>query len=199
MYKKFNKKINTEVITIAPGEIFVSKSSEVISTVLGSCISVCLFDEVHTIGGMNHFMLPFDRINDFDISGNSIKTSINNKHFRYGIYAMEELVSEMQKKGARRENFKAKIFGGGNVIHGRNTKISVGYKNIEFANFFLNMEGIPILSSSTGDDFGREVIFFSGTNRVLQKKIHTQFLKTKEESYINSLKAKKSKTDITLF
>lgn len=199
MYKKFNKKINSEVITIAPGEIYVSKLGEVVSTVLGSCISVCLYDKINRVGGMNHFMLPFDKSNDVDFTGSSVSSNLGNKLFRYGIFAMEQLIAEMQKKGGYRSNFEAKVFGGGNVIHTGNKNFNVGHKNIEFANFFLKMEGIPILISSTGDNYGREVIFYTDTNKVLQKKIATRSVKEMEESYVKSVKVTKDKSDITLF
>lgn len=199
MYKKYNKKIKSEVITIAPGEIYVSNIGEVLSTILGSCISVCLFDESSNVGGMNHFMLPFDKSSDVNLSSGGFTANIGNKLFRYGIFAMEQLVAEMQKKGGARRNLKAKIFGGGNVIHTDNKNFNVGYKNIEFANFFLKMEGIPIISSSTGDNFGREVIFYTDTNRVLQKKIASKNVRQMEESYVHDIQNKDKTSDITLF
>jgi chemotaxis protein CheD len=35
---------------------------------------------------------------------------------RYGTYAMEILINDLLKAGARRENLEAKVFGGGAVL-----------------------------------------------------------------------------------
>jgi chemotaxis receptor (MCP) glutamine deamidase CheD len=75
-----------------------------IVTVLGSCVSACIRDRVSGMGGMNHFMLPDGGGDD----GSPVSASA-----RYGTYAMEVLINEVLKAGARRENLEAKVFGGG--------------------------------------------------------------------------------------
>ena len=102
---------------VLPGEYFVSGQEMAIVTVLGSCIAACLWDRFMRVGGMNHFMLPEGDSND--VSG------------RYGSYAMELLINEMLKLGARRESMQAKIFGGGQVM-ANFTTMNVGERNTEF-------------------------------------------------------------------
>ncbi len=97
-------------------------------TVLGSCIAACLWDSRSRVGGMNHFMLPDGDM--ADASG------------RYGSYAMEVLINEMLKLGARRETMQAKIFGGAQVMHNFTT-MNVGERNTNFVLNYLHTERIP--------------------------------------------------------
>ena len=107
-------------VKVLPGEYFVGDENMIIMTVLGSCIAACLWDSRAHVGGMNHFMLPDGDV--ADASG------------RYGSYAMELLINEMLKLGARRETMQAKIFGGAQVMHNFTT-MNVGERN---TNFVLN-------------------------------------------------------------
>lgn len=199
MYRKFDSKLKCSVLTIFAGECFVSNRSDVISTVLGSCVSVCLIDEKKRVGGMNHFMLPEDkrvgRLNN-GVLGDDV---MDDDGMRYGITAMEVLIAEMQKNGASRRNLRAKIFGGGNVIsHSRHTE-SVGTKNIGFARAFLKSEGIPIEKESVGDLYGRKIFFLTGENRVFMKKVAIENALTEEQRYMQKLKELKNLADVTLF
>jgi len=99
----FDHHFQYNAVKVLPGEYYVSNENLVIMTVLGSCIAACLWDSRMRVGGMNHFMLPDG--DSIDVSG------------RYGSYAMELLINEMLKLGARRETMQAKIFGGAQVMH----------------------------------------------------------------------------------
>ena len=98
-------------VIINPGEHYASNIPVTISTLLGSCIAVCLFDPVNHVMGMNHFLLSCHR--PFG-NGPIFSTDAG----RYGINAMELLINEMYKLGARRSCLKAKAFGGGNLFKG---------------------------------------------------------------------------------
>ena len=111
-----------DAVKVLPGEYFVSGDELVIMTVLGSCIAACIWDGKARIGGMNHFMLPDG--DGADGSG------------RYGSYAMELLINEMLKLGARRETMQAKVFGGGQVMAGFTT-MNVGERNTKFVLDYL--------------------------------------------------------------
>lgn len=141
------------VVHITAGEIYVGKKHEIISTVVGSCIAVCLFDKKNKIGGVNHFMLPY---NDQKIKGLPL---------RYGDSAMKALITEMKKKGAETGFLTAKIFGGGNVIPW-NDSPSIGDQNILFIRAYLEQLGIPLLKESVGSNFGRKIYFFTENNKV---------------------------------
>ena len=139
-----------------PGEYFVSGENIVIMTVLGSCIAACLWDSRARVGGMNHFMLP--ESDATDVSG------------RYGSYAMELLINEMLKLGARRETMQAKIFGGGQVM-ANFTTMNVGERNTSFVVNYLQTERIPIVSEDVLDIYPRKVVFFPATGKAMVKRL----------------------------
>lgn len=141
---------------VLPGEYFVSREDMAIVTVLGSCIAACLWDRVMRIGGMNHFMLPEG--DSADVSG------------RYGSYAMELLINEMLKLGARRESLQAKIFGGGQVMHNF-ASMNVGERNTVFVTDYLQTERIPIVSRDVLDIYPRKVVFFPVTGKAMVKRL----------------------------
>ncbi len=163
MYKTFNHKYGSDVITIYAGEYYVSNKKEIISTVVGSCIAVCLFDKIKDIGGMNHFMLPYSS------KENHISATASN---RYGVTSIKNLLKGMEKLGASRENIQAKIFGGGSVLTtGNNNSKTVGDLNIEFARKYLRENNIKILNEDVGDFIGRNITYLSSTTKVFVKKI----------------------------
>ena len=143
-------------VKVLPGEYFVSGDDIVMMTVLGSCISACLWDTRAHIGGMNHFMLP-------DGGG-------EDGFGRYGSYAMELLINEMLKSGARRESLQAKIFGGAQVM-ANFTTMNVGERNTAFVVDYLQTERIPLLSQDVLDIYPRKVCFFPVTGKAMVKRL----------------------------
>ena len=143
-------------VKVLPGEYFVADESMVIMTVLGSCIAACLWDSRARVGGMNHFMLPDGDL--ADASG------------RYGSYAMELLINEMLKMGARRETMQAKIFGDAQVMHNFTT-MNVGERNTNFVLNYLHTERIPIVSEDVLDIYPRKVVFFPVTGKAMVKRL----------------------------
>ena len=143
-------------VKVLPGEYFVADENMVIMTVLGSCIAACLWDSRTRIGGMNHFMLPDGDL--ADASG------------RYGSYAMELLINEMMKRGARRETMQAKIFGGAQVMHNFTT-MNVGERNTSFVLNYLHTERIPVVSEDVLDIYPRKVVFFPVTGKAMVKRL----------------------------
>lgn len=143
-----------DAVKVLPGEYFVSGDDVLIMTVLGSCIAACIWDGKARLGGMNHFMLP----EGDDGSG------------RYGSYAMELLLNEMIKMGARRETMQAKVFGGGAVMAGFTT-MNVGERNTKFVLDYLATERIPVVSQDVLDIHPRKVCFFPITGKALVKRL----------------------------
>ena len=149
MHISFNSKFNRQIVSIHPGEYYATRADEVISTVLGSCIAVVLLDRKTSLSGMNHFMLP------------EAKRSEDFENAKYGVNAMELLINDMIKKGSRKKNFVAKVFGGGHVLKGDVLSDKLPQKNIMFALTFLKDEKIPLESKDTGGDNGRKVLVFA--------------------------------------
>ena len=137
-----------KVAFVIQGTYFVSSHPQAtLSTVLGSCISVCLFDPVMRLGGMNHFLLAAGRGED---SG----------HIRFGVNAMEKLINEMFKAGASRGRLQAKLFGGARMSA---NLADIGSANAGFAEAFLRDEAIPVLSKSVGGNSARRLVFTPAT------------------------------------
>ena len=148
---------------ILPGEYYVTMHGEMITTVLGSCISACIRDSKLGIGGMNHFMLPHT-------STDKSSWQCSSTAARYGHYAMEIVINDILKNGGKRENLEVKLFGGGQVLA---QKTSVGDNNISFARDYVNTEGLYLASEDLGGTHPRKVIFYPDTGRVRMKKLKT--------------------------
>jgi chemotaxis protein CheD len=130
-----------------------SDPNEAITTVLGSCVAVCLFDLERGIGGMNHFLLPEGRSGDLE-------------EVVFGLQAMELLINAMLKQGAQKNNMKAKLFGGAQMIGGLS---NIGEGNVAFAREFLKDENFPVVSESVGGTMGRKIMFVPTTGKVKQR------------------------------
>lgn len=154
-------------VTIEPGEYYATGGTEVISTLLGSCVAACLYDPVEGIIGMNHFMLSNTRYSR-TLSNHETEAG------RYGIFAMELLVNAMVDKGALRTRLRAKAFGGASVLNreaeGSNF-FCVGSVNSRFIREFLANESIPLDAEDLGGDFGRVIHFSNGSFAVHRRKV----------------------------
>jgi chemotaxis protein CheD len=153
----FDRQFEKTGIKLLPGEFYVSAEDVVLTTVLGSCVSACIRDPRLGIGGMNHFMLPDSELG----GGNSA---------RYGSYAMEVLVNELLKAGARRSGLEAKVFGGAAVLKSF-TDSQVGNRNAQFVLDYLKAEHIPVLAQDLGDTCPRKIFFFPADGRVLVRRL----------------------------
>jgi len=181
---------DTPRVTIHIGGLRASREPLVIDTVLGSCIAACLYDPEARIGGMNHFMLP---------EGVDPK---NPNSSRYGVHAMELLISDLMRLGASRSRFRAKIFGGGHVLKIRESAKGVPQRNIEFVRRFLTGEQIPVVKEDLGGYQPRRVLFHTDTNKVFMRYLGQQEAeRTAEEEmvYLISLKHQKLDGDVELF
>jgi len=177
-------------ITINIGGLRASRNPLLLDTVLGSCIATCLYDPVAGIGGMNHFMLP-------DGADPENPTST-----RYGVNAMELLISHLMKLGADRRRFQAKVFGGGHVLKIRESLNGVPQRNIDFARRFLETEQIPVIREDVGGYQPRRVLFHTHTGKVFLKYLgNNEAERTAEEEmvYLISLKKQRLDGDVTIF
>ncbi len=188
----FDKHFQMQAAKILPGEYYATSRDMVLVTVLGSCVAACIRDRQSGVGGMNHFMLP-ESSQDAD--------SMIGLPTRYGTYAMEMLINQVLKMGARRSNLEAKIFGGGNVLRGF-TVSNVGQKNSLFVKDFLAQEHIPVVAEDLLDVYPRKVYYFPHTGRVLVRKlksVHNNTIVDREKDYSARLRFSKVEGDVELF
>ena len=188
----YDRTFDCDAAKILPGEYYYTPKDMLIVTVLGSCVSACIRDRVSGLGGMNHFMLP---------DGGGDANSPASASARYGSYAMEILINDQLKSGARRENMEAKVFGGGNVLPGLKVN-NVGQRNVEFVLDYLHNEGIPIIAQDLLDEFPRKVYFFPDTGKVMVRKIksvHNSTIIDRESEYRMRVKYAPKSGEVDLF
>ena len=155
MIRAGDQQMTERRIHVGQGEHLVTSDPDVVlSTVLGSCVAMCLRDPVAGVGGMNHFLLP---------EGAGAGTDAGR---RYGAYAMELLINELLRSGARRDRLEAKLFGGARMFGGLS---DVGASNAAFAEKFLRDEAIPVVGSSLGGLSARRVQYWPTSGRAQQR------------------------------
>lgn len=142
-----------------PSAIFAHRRPHLVTTILGSCVAVCFWDPVQSIGGINHFMLPL-------WNGQGLASP------KYGNIAIEKLLEKMIELGSKKENIKAKIFGGSQRLQSQVNSMEIGKRNIILAQQYLQDERIPIVSTNVGGSRGRKIIFHTHTGDVMMKFIN---------------------------
>lgn len=148
-----------------PSTLFASLQPTVVSTVLGSCIAICLYDPLSGIGGVNHFMLPL-------WNGEGLASP------KYGDIALEKLLHKMLLLGASRNSLQAKVFGGADSRQATNV-FRIGERNSECAFKLLSYAGIPVISSHVGGELPRKILFYTATGEALLKVLTKSSLATK--------------------
>ncbi|MGC9417851.1 MAG: chemotaxis protein CheD [Rhodovulum sp.] len=139
---------SSRIEPVIQGEYRVSRDPEIVlSTVLGSCVSACIFDPVARVGGMNHFLLPGQE-------------GSNTSELKYGAMAMELLINDLLKHGALRSQMRAKLFGGARVSASFS---DIGEKNVIFARSYLQREGFQVVAESLGGQQARRLHFRPST------------------------------------
>jgi chemotaxis protein CheD len=164
--------LQTEAIKLLPADYVVTDRPVALVTLLGSCVAACLYDPIAALGGMNHFMLPGNHRNGDDTSA------------RYGMNAMELLINDLLKRGARRPRLMAKVFGGGNVLRGFYAD-PIGTRNARFVLEYLRAERIPVAAQDLGENQARKVCFFAQTGRALVKRLPS----TRDEGIVDTERA----------
>lgn len=160
----FDREFGLAAVKLLPGEYYVTADNMVLTTVLGSCVSACLRDSVSGIGGMNHFMLP-------DVADPLFFDAA--VAMRYGAHAMQVLLSEVVRAGARRERLEAKVFGGGAVLASM-TLLNIGERNADFVLRYLLSERIRIAAQDLRGKLPRRINFFPFSGRVTVRKLRQQ-------------------------
>jgi chemotaxis protein CheD len=186
----YDKQFDREAVKILPGQYYAAGRDMLIVTVLGSCVSACLWDPLKRIGGMNHFMLP-----------GSAQSGPAADAARMGVYAMELLINRMLKLGAERGRLVAKVFGGASVLEGMDA-LNIGSQNSAFVIEFLREEGIAVVAQDLYDVCPRKVYFFPHTGKVKVKKLgamRNDTLERRERDYLAALKDTPAAGDVEIF
>lgn len=147
-----NGNAGSKSVLVIQGEYKISDDPNVmLATLLGSCVSACIRDPIAGVGGMNHFLLAGGTASDARYNAE-----------RYGVHAMELLVNGLLQLGAQRHRLEAKLFGGAKTLDG---VVDVGGTNAEFAESFIEREGIKLMSACLLGTRGRRVNFWPVSGR----------------------------------
>ena len=182
---------DVQAVKILPGEYYVTDKDMLIVTVLGSCVAACIRDPLTGVSGMNHFMLP-----DGGSQGGVASASA-----RYGSFAMELLINQLLKLGARRSALEAKVFGGGNVLRALSAG-NVAERNAAFVLDYLKTENIPIVAQDLLGRHPRKVYQFVKTGKVRVKKlteVRNDTIFERERDYRSQLVHTETAGDVELF
>jgi len=144
---------------ITQGQHAISQGeNNVIATLLGSCVSACLWDPVCAVGGMNHVLFIDDSSNASEVFG-------------HGVNGMELLINGLVQRGVNRRNLQAKVFGGASMIAGLS---DAGARNGEFVLQFLEAEGIAHVGGDLGGRSARRLEFWPSTGRARARLVNEQ-------------------------
>ena len=146
-------------VYLYPGQLFTASQPVMVSTILGSCVAVCLWDADALLAGINHYLLPSD-----PVRGHS--------DLRYGNIAIERLIDEMVSAGAKKARLVAKLVGGASLLgNAVTTRLSIGDQNVAVARQALEKHAIPINAEQTGGQRGRKLLFHTGNGCAYSKEI----------------------------
>jgi chemotaxis protein CheD len=156
--KKDHERYAAKRHPILIGDIDVSRDGAIFETLLGSCVTVCLWDAQLALGGMNHFVIP--------------KHSKSAPSDGYcGERSIPLLVAKMQELGGHIDRMVAKVFGGGSTVKELSDKFDVGSQNVAQAHEALEHIGIPIVAHSTGGNLPCRVRFHTDTGRAFVRRV----------------------------
>ncbi|MBI1207983.1 MAG: hypothetical protein GC191_11935 [Azospirillum sp.] len=148
-------------VCLSAGDIQCERIPQLLRTVLGSCVAVCLWDRRQHFGGMSHFILPTTPDN-------------SERSPRFGDVAVPALIEQMLKLGSRVTDLEAKLFGGANVLPIQCDDLAVGGRNIEVAFAALERRGIPVVASRLSGQQGVVLVQCTECGDVWLRRIHGQ-------------------------
>jgi len=168
--------IDLDTVNVQPGEFYTSESPVIIQTLLGSCVSACLYDGQSNIAGLNHFLLAAPKYPKF-------QPILLADAGRYGVHSMELLINDMMKKGAKRNLLKAKVFGAAHIQDLRDTDdfFKIAEINQRFLMEFLESERIPLIAADLGGTQGRIIYFNTQSMEVILRYLPSNKEKILEE------------------
>jgi len=187
----YDSRFQATAVRVLPGEHYVTNDpTEMIVTILGSCVAACIRDPLIGAAGMNHFMLPASDTGEWGQASAAM---------RYGNYAMEMLINDLMRRGAKRDRLEVKVFGGGRIGA---MKSDVGEQNARFVLEYLKSEGLKPLAVDLGGDSARRIHYFpanGAVKRLALKRLETSRLRAEEESYNKAMSVSEVAGDVELF
>ena len=158
---------NLPVVYLHPGEIFYGNKPTLVTTVLGSCLSITMYSKKTKYSGISHCQLPF--YNKFNI--NNVKCT---EPYKYVDCTISKMLETFAKLNINKEDLEIKLFGGGDVIATRQERENpktIGRQNIMAAIQTMNKYQLSITASDTGGKQGRKIFFVTNTGEIYLKRL----------------------------
>ncbi|MGE5364670.1 MAG: chemotaxis protein CheD [Bacteroidota bacterium] len=152
------------IIYLQPGDFHITEKSEIVTTVLGSCLSVIMFSEKNSLSGICHSLLP-------RCTGDGSHCLMCPNAFKYVNCSIAIMVEIFERHGVKRDQIEVKVFGGAEMFSSDGYDRSVGKQNIQIAMEILANEKLRVTASDTGGIFGRKIYFVTHTGEVFMQKI----------------------------
>jgi chemotaxis protein CheD len=140
-------------VFLHPGEWVAAAEPTEVTTILGSCVSVCLWDVGGAAGGMNHFLLPGEGTPGLGAG-------------RFADTALPALLDEVLRLGGRMGSLRAHVAGGACMTAALSAADHLGLRNAAAARAFLAASGIPVARDATGGVHGFRIRFRIDTGAV---------------------------------
>ncbi|HYP83230.1 chemoreceptor glutamine deamidase CheD [Variovorax sp.] len=160
----YDRELERMAVKLLPSQYYVTTNDTVLTTVLGSCVAACLIDIDSGVAGMNHFMLAEDGEGHVREAAESM---------RYGAYAMDVLLREVLRAGARRDRLRAKVFGGGAVLANMTT-LNIGDRNADFVLRYLSAQRITVTAQDLRGPHARRVCFLPDSGKAIVRRLRGQ-------------------------
>ncbi|MBC7922406.1 MAG: chemotaxis protein CheD [Ferruginibacter sp.] len=143
---------------LLPGALFAHHQPHRVTTILGTCVAVCLWDPVLRVGGINHYLLSFWK-------GEGLASP------KYGNIAIPKLIERLVLLGSNPRHLQAKLFGGKGYAENDQGIWMVGKRNVEIAEEMLRENQIPIVGASVGGPSGRKIVFNTYSGEVIMRPV----------------------------
>ncbi|MGV7928924.1 MAG: chemotaxis protein CheD [Spirochaetota bacterium] len=152
--------MNFKLVNVGIADIGLASSPDILRTILGSCVGICLYDPGASLAGLSHIMLP-------------AKSDRNSNDRKYADSALPLLVEEMAKKGALKSRMIAKIVGGSTMFKMAENSMmgEIGKNNVKKVRDVLGEIGIRIVAEDVGGDYGRTIDFYAEDGRLKIKSL----------------------------
>jgi chemotaxis protein CheD len=156
--RQFRPRNGKPAVYLHAGQLHVATEATEITTVLGSCVAVCVWDPVAGVGGMCHYMLP-------DAIGGKADSA------RYAKFAVRELIDGIVAKGGLRHRLKASVYGGGTMLNAVVSENDLGSKNVKAATEWLEKARVPVVDQQVRGNHGRRLVFQTNDGSVEVRRV----------------------------
>jgi chemotaxis protein CheD len=150
-------------VYLKPGELYIGERPAKVITVLGSCVSVTLFNRRLSIGAICHGAMPHCR---------KVKKchELCKDAFKYVDCSLHYMLWRLRSYGVTDSELEVKLFGGADTLSSKKEN-TIGSMNVKMALDIIRHEHLRIIAADVGDSFGRKIIFFTHTGEVYLKRL----------------------------